>query len=214
MKFKEIKPGMVIHCPTEENAKELLKHLDELGYVWNSGSNLLKDTMYSRYKGEICYCIESVGITYGSIGNFRQSEFDITEFSDLLEPELTAEEAVEWLAKHYYDNEYKNAFGLDYNMDELLEDMTPSEIVAKIAQWKADHEKKEPEVEWVDICRIIENLPDGRKKCVYEEEIVSELPSGGDEKEKIEEVLKRYCMEHEGNFFAVHEIICRIKEED
>ena len=97
MKFKEIKPGMVIHCPTEENAKELLKHLDKLGYAWNSGSNLLKDTMYNRYKGETCYYIESTGITYGSIGNFQQNEFDITEFPDLLEPELTAEEVLEWL---------------------------------------------------------------------------------------------------------------------
>ena len=35
MKLKEIKPGMVIHCKTEDEAKELFKHLDSLGYKWN-----------------------------------------------------------------------------------------------------------------------------------------------------------------------------------
>ena len=80
-------------------------------------------------------------------------------------------------------------------------------------QWKVDHEKKEPEIETVDVCRIIEILPDGRKRCVHEEDIKpdSDFPFGGNECEAVEEILKSYCMEHEGKFIAVHEVISRVK---
>ena len=81
-------------------------------------------------------------------------------------------------------------------------------------KWKANREKKEPEIETVDICRIIEILPDGRKRCVHEEDIKpdSDFPFGGNECEAVEEILKSYCMEHEGKFIAVHEVISRVKE--
>ena len=78
---------------------------------------------------------------------------------------------------------------------------------------KADHEKKPPQIETVDICRIIEILPDGRKRCVHEEDIKPDpdLPFGGGEREAVEEMLKTYCMEHEGVYRAVHEVISRVK---
>lgn len=73
----------------------------------------------------------------------------------------------------------------------------------KIAeQWKADHEKKPIETEFIYIVRIIED-----KQCVHEEEIVGES-----EDEAQERVLKKYCEDHEGKFYAVAERICRVKE--
>lgn len=33
-------------------------------------------------------------------------------------------------------------------MDELYDVMTPDEVVRRITQWKTDHEKTEPEIEW------------------------------------------------------------------
>ena len=87
-----------------------------------------------------------------------------------------------------------------------------SKVVEICQQWKSDHEKKELEIETVDVCRIIEVLPDGRKRCVYEEDMVSELPFGGDERQIVENILKRYCMEHEGEFIAVHEVVSRVKK--
>ena len=213
MKFKEIKPGMVIHCPTEENAKELLKHLDKLGYAWNSGSNLLKDTMYNRYKGETCYYIESTGITYGSIGNFQQNEFDITEFPDLLEPELTAEEVLEWLLIHYDDCEYVAAFDNDYGLLQLLSEKTPKEIVNGIAQWKADHEKKEPEVEWFWQGRIFQIYEDGGYYQIKDG--AGFYDTGCEYRESAEEymadTLKEYCKSHEGIYIATVEHVCRVK---
>ncbi|MCD8396105.1 MAG: hypothetical protein LUD12_02770 [Lachnospiraceae bacterium] len=59
MKFKEIKPGMVIHCPTEEDARALLEHLDSLGYRWGmTHKNLVKMPCWNTYTDKTCYMIE------------------------------------------------------------------------------------------------------------------------------------------------------------
>lgn len=78
----------------------------------------------------------------------------------------------------------------------------PEEVVKILKQWKADHEKKPIETEFVYIVRIIEN-----KQCVHEEEMVEEP-----EDEACERVLKKYCEDHKGKFYAVAERICRVKE--
>lgn len=78
----------------------------------------------------------------------------------------------------------------------------PEEVVKALKQWKADHEKKPIETEFVYIVRIIEN-----KQCVHEEEMVEEP-----EDEACERVLKKYCEDHKGKFYAVAERICRVKE--
>ena len=83
--------------------------------------------------------------------------------------------------------------GIGENFDEAVK-------IAK--QWKADHEKKPIETEFIYIVRIIED-----KQCVHEEEIVGES-----EDEAQERVLKKYCEDHEGKFYAVAERICRVKE--
>lgn len=87
IKLKEIKPRMVIHCPTEEEAEKLLKHLDELGYKWLSGSSLLSKTYYNEWVEETCYFLErGLRVMYGNIEEYPEH----IEFSDLIEPELTA----------------------------------------------------------------------------------------------------------------------------
>ena len=88
----------------------------------------------------------------------------------------------------------------------------PEKIVEILAQWKANHEKKEPEIETVDICRIIEIQPDGKKRCVHEEDISDgELMYSGDAVENCRYILKNYCKEHDGEFIAVHEVVSRVK---
>lgn len=210
--FRPIVPGMVIHCITEDEANALLNHLAELGYKWISGAKLTDHNNFSDYGGT-CYVVRTFVVDYGNKDFYEQRGYKITEFSDLVLPELTAEEVIEWLVKNYEDGTYREVFGRDYLMNNLLEDMTPSEVVEKIAQWKAEHEKQGPEIETVDICRIIEIQPDGRKQCVHEEDIKPdpELPFGGDEPQKVKEILKRYCMEHDGEFIAVHEVVSRVK---
>lgn len=143
MKFKEIKPGMVIHCPTQENADELLKYLDELGYKWLSGRSLLKKTYYNEWVEKTCYLLEiGFRVTYGNVDEYAE----YIEFSDLIEPELTAEEALEWIGEHYFDDEYTAIFG-DYDISDIIKTYGKEEFKSRIAKWKADHEPKEPEVE-------------------------------------------------------------------
>ena len=81
----------------------------------------------------------------------------------------------------------------------------PTEVVKVLEQQKADHEKKEIEVELAYVVRVIEDT--GKvKRCVYEED-VTEVKD-----EAMKRVLKEYCKEHEGKFFAVYEEMCRVKE--
>lgn len=92
--------------------------------------------------------------------------------------------------------------------------VSDSESLLEICkQWKADHEKEAPEIETVDICRIEKILVDGSTRCVHEEDIKPDpdLPYGS-EREAVERILKRYCMEHEGTYRAVHEVVSRGKE--
>ena len=91
--------------------------------------------------------------------------------------------------------------------------MEPKLIIDACIKWKSDHEKKEPEIETVDICRIIEIQPNGKKRCVHEEDISDgELMYSGDAVEKCRYILKNYCKEHDGEFIAVHEVVSRVKK--
>lgn len=131
-------------------------------------------------------------------------------FEGLVEGELTAEEAIKALGdmcargcadcelgKHV--KESKHAFCSDYRREH------PDKVVEILKQWKKDHEKKDVEVEFVNIVRVIEDLG-YTKKYVYEED-VTEV-----KEEAMKRVLKEYCKEHEGKFFAVYEEICQVKE--
>lgn len=127
---------------------------------------------------------------------------------EMLEPveELTAEELVKIISNICEaHNECSKCpilevKGEDYCMIGIGKNADKTLKIAK--QWKADHEKKPIETEFIYIVRIIED-----KKCVHEEEMVGES-----EAEAQERVLKKYCEDHEGKFYAVAERICRVKE--
>ena len=206
MRLKEIKPGMVIHCKNDEEKKALLEEAERLGYMWANG---YKPTEFSFPSNSLVFREDGLSkrITWSVDGNKN------TEFSDLILPELTAEEAIkintELCAGTCEECPLYNVDGYG-DCDDLCINNT-EKAVEILAQWKSDHEKKEPEIETVDICRIIEIQPDGRKRCVHEEDIKSELPFGGDERQIVQNILKRYCMEHDGEFIAVHEVVSRVK---
>ena len=85
----------------------------------------------------------------------------------------------------------------------------PDKVLEILKQLKKDHEKKEVETEFACIVRVIEDLGDS-KRCVYEEDLAG--VKGETFRMAMERVLKEYCKEHEGKFFAVYEEICRVKE--
>jgi hypothetical protein len=56
MKLKPIERGMIIHCKTENEAKELIKWAYECGYWWFTYSGCtMKDTCYKKYGEDTCY---------------------------------------------------------------------------------------------------------------------------------------------------------------
>lgn len=132
---------------------------------------------------------------------------------ELLDEELTAEEAIKIQAEMCRDIMCK-----DCAIDRLRCDLccgcdefrskNPDKVLEIIKQWKKDHEKKEVEVEFVDVIRIIEDTGD-IKRCVHEERIDVEFVKISAE---IKRVLKDWCKDHDGEFFAVMESRCVVKE--
>lgn len=206
MRLKEIKPGMAIHCKNDEEKKALYQELCRIG---NIRTDLYEDSFPNFKNNRFSYLIKDLkNQTWGI------ADYATVEFSDLIIPELTVEEVLK------IRNELDAAFVRDYlgifcemSLDKILRNATPEQIIDMCRQWKANHEKKEPEIETVDICRIIEIKPDGKKRCVHEEDISDgELMYSGDAVENCRYILKNYCMEHDGEFIAVHEVVSRVKK--
>ena len=204
MRLKEIKEDMIIHCKTQEEADMLCEALGAED-KWKA---------YWKYaEDETCYHIHSNDIScYGTISSFTRK---ITEFSDLIipDPELSAEEALlayDQMCKENYCCNDCPIYGVLGRECAHVMDGNIKEIMDAIKKWKADHDKKEPEIETVDICRIIEIMPDGSKRCVHEEDLASGS-TDAEIKILVEADLKHYCMEQDGEYIAVHEVVSRVK---
>lgn len=132
------------------------------------------------------------------------------EMFEPVEEELTAEEAIKIQAEMC-----RSLMCEDCAIEKLRYDSycncveyrskNPGKVIEILKQWKKDHEKKEVETEFVNIARVIEDLG-YTKKFVYEEDVMEV------KEEAMKRVLKEYCKEHEGKFFAVYEEMCRVKE--
>ena len=211
MKLKEIKPGMAIHCKNDEEKKTLLEEAERLGYVWIvNGKNPTDETTISG---------STIHILLKHITWSDTTEGAI-EFSDLILPEMTADELLNILNEIIHCGVRRcDECPLAENGETLCTDdvggvkiSNPDKLISICQQWKANHEKKEPEIETVDICRIIEIQQDGKKRCVHEEDISDgELMYSGDAVENCRYILKNYCKEHDGEFIAVHEVVSRVK---
>lgn len=223
MKLKEIKPGMAIHCKNDEEKKALLEEAERLGYVWyyiKIKPTKLQIELVNRtihfYDAN-----KQNGFTadYKHITQSEHTGKDVIEFSDLILHEMTAEELLNILNEITHCGARRcddcplaeNGKTLCTN-DHGVTISNPDKLISICQQWKSEHEKKEPEIETVDICRIIEIQPDGKKRCVHEEDISDgELMYSGDAVEKCRYILKNYCKEHDGEFIAVHEVVSRVK---
>lgn len=132
---------------------------------------------------------------------------------ELLKEELSAEEAIKIQAEMC-----RSIMCKDCAIDRLIYDShcecaeyrskNPDKVLEILKQWKKDHEKKEVEVEFVNVIRIIEDTGD-IKRCVHEESV----PYSEDWEYAQVRVLKEYCKNHDGNFFVVMESRCVVKEQ-
>ena len=197
MKLKEIKPGMAIHCKNDEEKKALLEEAERLGYKWSNtcvptDSRMVKIagmTIHFYGKSE---CANSKHITWSD------KTKGVTEFSGLILPDMTAEEAIKLFGElcigscqgcplHRVDD-YENCFSFCFD--------NPEKAVELLAQWKSEHEKKEPEIEWVYRVFGAENY--GEKFFQTEEEAIK----------RCEELAKSQKTKQ----YARYERICRVME--
>ena len=206
MRLKEIEKMTVIHCNSLLEVAELLDAIrdkeDYTPQIWN----LHRENTCIRTDGEKFFGFDKTDY-------YIEKGYKITDFSDLIIPELSAKEVLETM-KEICDE----IFGCD-NHCPLWNHCTNKEFGSKAEEtidictkWREEHpkeEKKELETEWVYVVRIIKVHDNGKKECVHE--VVCNIEFS--DMDKVAEAeLKHYCSEHEGNFFATLEHICRIKE--
>lgn len=173
-----------------------------------------KDLVGGEYYGEVLardnmsrICGETVTIDTVYDGFYRIVEYGYCWTDEMFEPveeELTAEEAIR-LRGEICDGRdcsccklsaYNNGMGI---ICDELEAKHPERAIEILKQYKKDHEKKEIEVVQKLYCLVI----DEKRTVVHEEEI--------DNHDSCEEVLKRYCEEHDGKFFAIAECRYEVK---
>lgn len=218
MILKEIVPGMVIHCKTEEEANTLLSYLDKQGYKWNNSTAvLLGHSQYGVHKEKTCYRIlKNCRLAYSDKDWYERNGYFIFEFDALDFNSLSAAEVLEWIAKYYYHPVWKLVFGEDKDIVDTISRNGAEGVIKRIATaWENEQQskKKEPELEWVNVCRVIKVHDNGRKECVYEEQLAAGS-TPGEENILVEAILKKYIMEHEGKYFTKIEHLCREKETD
>ena len=92
MRLKEIKPGMAIHCKNDDEKKALLEEAERLGYRWNGNAEL--PTSDTVNPGSTIHFHKKDKFTDFEHITWSVKTEGVTEFSDIILPELTAEEAI------------------------------------------------------------------------------------------------------------------------
>ncbi len=129
----------------------------------------------------------------------------------LVEDELTAEETIRLKCEMCESiscseckfNRANN--GEDIYCNKFLEKY-PEQVVEILKQWRKDHEKKEVETE-ITLCVLIIEADTHTLK--HEEKVGTDFKSIDAKKA---EILKKYCSEHDGKYYAISERRCVVKE--
>ena len=148
-------------------------------------------------------------------GDYKVLETPYTFANEMLEPveEMSAEEATKILGKICCESEVCAECPISEAKGKMpcqnFRRDKAGEVLEILKQWKADHEKKDVEVEFACIVRVIEDTGSS-KRCVYEEDVTEVKDETF--KMTMKRILEEYCKEHEGKFFTVYEERCRVKE--
>ena len=221
MRLKEIKPGMVIHCKTEEEKMALKTELENRCYHWTGGFNIGDVSIWGGELDLLIFVKEDNNVQWARPSEEQKENVKITKFSDLIIPELSAKEVLEIVGEICCENSdcsecpLNTGNGYFCNNPKLFSE-NADEIIDICTKWREEHpkeEKKEIETEWVYVVRIIKVHDNGKKECVHEVDYGEyEQKEYGFLDVFANGQLAKYCSEHKGNFFAVYERVCRIKE--
>lgn len=127
---------------------------------------------------------------------------------EMLEPVegMSAEEAIRLYAKMCKDNNCYACPVYEKSGECGCEEFAinhPEEVIESLKQWKADNEKKPIETE--NVMYIV--VMDEKRNVVYEEKTNKAVITATMK----EEVLKKYCTEHDGKYYAIGERRCVVK---
>lgn len=223
MELRGIEQGMVVHCQTEEEARALMEWAYKCGYEWMDGKPK-EYTAFDAFEKYTCYHFnEARKISYAEKAYFEKyRREEVIEYSDLVLPELTAAETLDAFKEICAGHSCRNGGCILYGVcpahtQSWYNGYSASLVIAIIQRWIAARGKKESgkelQTETVNVCRIIEILPDGGRRCVHEAEIDQQTAFFGGERLAAEKILETYRMCHEGEFIAVHETVSRVKKE-
>lgn len=129
---------------------------------------------------------------------------------EMLEPveEMSAEEATKILGKICCESEVCAECPISEAKGKMpcqnFRRDKAGEVLEILKQWKADHEKKPVEMENVIYIVVL----DEKRNVVYEEKTNGVVVTT----DMKEEVLKKYCKEHDGKYYAIVERRCVVKE--
>lgn len=154
-----------------------------------------------------------------TVSEVKKDQYKIEEdkgfydwYEDMLEPveEMSAEEAIRLYAKMCKDSNCDVCPVYEKSGECGCEEFAinhPGEVIEILKQWKADHEKKPIETKWVWYVKIIE----ADTHLLKHEELL-ELDFSIPMDRKKEEILKKYCAEHDGKYYVTDERRCVVKE--
>lgn len=154
-----------------------------------------------------------------TVSEVKKDQYKIEEdkgfydwYEDMLEPveEMSAEEAIRMYAKMCKDSNCDVCPVYEKSGKCGCEEFAinhPEKVIESLKQWKADHEKKPIETKWVWYVKIIEADTHLLK---HEELLKTDFSIPMDKKK--EEILKKYCSEHDGKYYVTDERRCVVKE--
>lgn len=89
MKFniEDYKGDFVMHCKTEEEAKDFCRYLDSVGRKWCDGTKYTEMTHWNFDKDKTCYDF-NLGV-YDSIEYFYNKKYQILEWGDFMDNKFT-----------------------------------------------------------------------------------------------------------------------------
>lgn len=240
--LKGLKEGMVIWCENEDELRQFCSYDNvKTGYPAD---------VFLKYSYPIPNCFLILeGFNDKSVFNAKADTLEyyitegyrLTKFSDLVHDKtipskkeedtltLTAEEVVYWLGSHYLDGTFKEVFGQDFLLPQLIKVYSPHEIVKRIAEHKEDHtfnnnggtntadaplkkktENKNSELEQCYAIRIVKRINGMQEEIVHEEPIPEDIFEQFDTVDLVENALISYCESHSGEYEAYMHSFLRV----